>query len=239
MKTHIVSRFAHLLAQKQRQAYWLPLVLLLVALACKILKPGHYAGWIQEDGVLESIQLACFLLTTCMAGLVSLQLLSQTRYMAAVLWGLFALACLFISMEEISWGQRFFETQAAVDKTVNLQGETNLHNHKHLQIWFLFAYLLIGLVGSVGIRFFKSLDWLLPSPTLLWYYLPVFLFYLHILIGAGIASDYGIHWLVPSRSLLYPKLLLYKDQEVIEVLLGLGFFMHACFIYADLKCRAS
>ncbi|MDP8566382.1 hypothetical protein [Methylophilus aquaticus] len=239
MMTHMFSRLAQLLAKKQRQVYWLPIVLLMVAFGCKILSPAHYARWIQEDGVLESIQLLCFLLTTYMSIRVSLHLLSMTRYMAGLLWGLFALACLFISMEEISWGQRFFEIQPAVDKTVNLQGETNLHNHKHLQIWFLFGYLLIGLVGSVGIKVFRQLHWLLPSPTLLWYFLPVFLFYLHLLIGAGIASDYGIQWLVPARSLLHPQLLLYKDQEVIEVLLGLGFFMHACFVYADLKWRAS
>lgn len=238
MMTPMFSLLAQRLAQKPREIYWLPLVLLLVALACKILKPGLYARWIQEDGMLESIQLLCFLMTTCMAVMVSLQLFSQTRYIAGILWVLFALACLFISMEEISWGQRFFESQPVVDKTINLQGETNLHNHKHLQIWFAFAYLLIGLVGSVGIKVFRQLHWLLPSPNLLWYFLPVFLFNVHMFIGAGIASDFGVHWLVPARDLLHPQQLLYKDQEVIEVLLALGFFMHACLVYSDLNWRA-
>lgn len=198
-----------------------------------------YGYLIQEDGVLETIQLLFFVLTTCMAILVTRLLVSRKRVFAAFLWVLFACACFFISMEEISWGQRFLSTATTVDKSINLQGETNLHNHKHLQIWFALAYLLIGLVGSIGIRVFKRLSWLLPTQTLLWYFLPVFIFNLHMLIGAGLASDFGISWLMPARDLLDPRQLLYKDQEVIELLLALGFYLHASWVAASLAKEAA
>lgn len=239
MKKNLLMTLARQSLKHAQLFFWLPIVLLLTALTIKFLLPECYVYLIQEDGVLESIQLLCFVLTTGMALSVMYLLASRKRLFAAILWGLFALACFFISMEEISWGQRFLSAATPVDKSINLQGETNLHNHKHLQIWFALAYLLIGLIGSMGVRVFKQLSWLLPTQILLWYFLPVFLFNLHMLIGAGIASDFGIRWLVPARDLLDPSQLLYKDQEVIEVLLAMGFYLHASWVAATLDKEPS
>lgn len=232
-ESRLISLANHFLIHA-RLIFWLPILFFVVFFTIKCIMPEGYLYLIQEDGVLETMQLLFFVIATCMAFQVMRLLVSRKRLFAAILWGLFALACFFISMEEISWGQRFLSSATTVDKSINLQGETNLHNHKHLQIWFALAYLLIGLVGSAGIRVFKQLSWLLPSKVLLWYFLPVFIFNLHMLIGAGVASDVGVTWLVPVRDLHDPRLLLYKDQEVIEVLLALGFYLHACWVAASL-----
>jgi len=52
---------------------------------------------------------------------------SQGTY--RVFFGLLAIACLYVVMEEISWGQRIFSIESPdLFKRHNLQGETNLHN---------------------------------------------------------------------------------------------------------------
>ena len=66
----------------------------------------------------------------------------------------FSIALLFISMEEIAWGQWFigFETPATW-KSINMQGETTLHNIVGLQGKSEIFQLIFGFGGLVGILF--------------------------------------------------------------------------------------
>ena len=78
---------------------------------------------------------------------------------------------LIIGMEEISWGQQLFgfETPYSM-KTMNVQGETNLHNMQALQghsEWFRLLFGLAGLCGILlsrysGFRRIAVPSWLFP-----------------------------------------------------------------------------
>lgn len=86
--------------------------------------PVAYIWATYEDLVGEWIQFwslfAAFVLSAKLA-------LGPGRF--RLIFGMLTLSCLYVAMEEISWGQRLFGfASPAFFKAHNLQGETNLHN---------------------------------------------------------------------------------------------------------------
>jgi hypothetical protein len=109
---------------------WLPLAFLAMALVTANLWPAFYERWIDgEHGVMESLQA----LHTFIGLLVALSAIPLARarrrpWLVAYL-ALAALACFYVTGEEISWGQHFFGWSTPEDwAEINDQGETNLHN---------------------------------------------------------------------------------------------------------------
>ena len=86
--------------------------------------PFAYIWATYEDLVGEWAQFYFFLL----ALIISVRLaFSSSAY--RLFFALLGLACLYVVLEEISWGQRIFGWESpAYFKSKNLQGETNLHN---------------------------------------------------------------------------------------------------------------
>jgi tetratricopeptide repeat protein len=86
--------------------------------------PMAYIWATYEDLFGEWTQFWLFVVTF----LVSVRILfSRTRY--RVTFALLAISCLYVSLEEISWGQRIFNFDSPdFFKQHNLQSETNLHN---------------------------------------------------------------------------------------------------------------
>lgn len=107
----------------------------------------------------------------------------NSRY--RLFFGLLAVSCLYVVLEEISWGQRIFGFKSPdFFKTENLQGETNIHNFltgpygttlKHTIAYVLAAALAIyGLALPLAVRRrWRFAEWLdargLATPPLyLW-----------------------------------------------------------------------
>lgn len=84
---------------------------------------------IGEDGVVEWLTVAGFLLAFILA-LVRARDYSRLGKTAAVVFYIFlGMICLFVIGEELSWGQRIFKAQSdSFFLQHNLQRETNLHN---------------------------------------------------------------------------------------------------------------
>jgi tetratricopeptide (TPR) repeat protein len=110
--------------------------------------PLAYIWATYEDLIGEWGQTYFFLSATILSVLVAIQR-SQYRWFFMVL----AVACSYVVLEEISWGQRIFDFSTPdFLKSRNLQGEANLHNlltgpHKTLLKDFISVGVAIGLLG--------------------------------------------------------------------------------------------
>ena len=118
---------------------------------------AHEASFLSltvEDGWIENGQVVLFLLAGLLSAAISRMLRRAHRTGWAVLYGVFALALVWVAGEEISWGQRFFVFQTpGWFRIRNVQGEANLHNidavSKLLDV--VVQYALIGLSCLSGI----------------------------------------------------------------------------------------
>ena len=115
--------------------------------------PFGIFGWLQnEDGLMEWGSVALLILSAINA--FRLQKQSQQGWDRIGWLLLFVLCCLFIG-EEISWGERLHGAGIDAIRSVNTQGETNLHNIAIFQgkgllhLGWAGLGLLLGLAGYV------------------------------------------------------------------------------------------
>lgn len=108
-------------------------------LALAYLRPGEYDALMQEDRLVEWWTAALFLA----AAALTLGKAIKARRLGDVLVALF---CLFVALEEVSWGQRLLGyTPPAVFLEHNTQQETTLHNFADVfgkPKWVLSAILM-------------------------------------------------------------------------------------------------
>lgn len=107
---------------------------------------GAFRLVLNEDGVAEYLQLACWVGIGIFAAAIAVsRWRSGHRWQALIFVGV-ALAAVFAAGEEISWGQRVlgFETPENLLE-INVQGETTLHNIGRS----LFAFNLLLVVTSL------------------------------------------------------------------------------------------
>lgn len=109
----------------------------------------------QENHPIEILTFLVFLIE----GTMGLQLSYRTKkagegILVHGFYLFFSMALLFIAMEEIAWGQWFigFETPE-IWKSINMQGETTLHNIVGLQGKSEIFQLIFGVGGLIGIVF--------------------------------------------------------------------------------------
>lgn len=112
----------------------------------------------QENHPIEILTFLVFFI----AGVMGLQLSYKTKKAGEKIFVygfyiFFSIALLFIAMEEIAWGQWVigFETPETW-KSINMQGETTLHNIVGLQGKSEIFQLIFGIGGLVGILFSYS-----------------------------------------------------------------------------------
>ncbi|MDA9762260.1 hypothetical protein N9C84_04245 [Desulfobacterales bacterium] len=115
--------------------------------------PFGIFGWLQnEDGLMEWGSVALLILSAINA--FRLQKQSQQGWDRIGWLLLFVLCCLFIG-EEISWGERLHGAGIDAIRSINTQGETNLHNIAIFQgkgllhLGWAGLGLLLGLAGFV------------------------------------------------------------------------------------------
>jgi hypothetical protein len=111
-----------------------------------------------------------------------------------LVWGFylaFGIALLLVSMEEVAWGQAFFDwSTPEAWRAINVQGETTLHNLEPLQGragYFRILFALGGLIGILIGRFavFRPI----AAPTLL----------LPWLLAIGMEAGASFYWLIVER----------------------------------------
>ena len=199
---------------------------------------SHVKWFYWEDGVSEWWSAATYLASGVMAAFVARLLIGLGHPRIGLVHVIFAVAFIFLALEEVSWGQRLFgwSTPEALG-SVNEQDEITLHNLTSLRDAFYGVMLwaaILALAGSVvrvvlhHHRRVTTADFILPSLVLAPALLMIFI------------------WIHSNNS--YPgnlprMLITYFDlgpvaTEVSEVILGLGLvllLLLLLYTYSNLK----
>ena len=168
--------------------------------------PFGIFGWLQnEDGLMEWGSVALLILSAINA--FRLQKQSQQRWERLGWLLLLVLFCLFIG-EEISWGERLHGAGIDAIRSINTQGETNLHNIAVFQEKGLLhlGWASLGLAGFV----FRTAP-LIPATRLTLYFTLPAIWYL----GFEFCRKAGECLItVPNH------------QEIYELLIIAGLYLH-------------
>ncbi|TLM85782.1 hypothetical protein [Pseudarthrobacter sp. NamE5] len=208
-----------------RQALLLALLPFVLAALVAAMVPFKelYLWLVSEDSLIEWLQFLCLLGACIFLPTITFRLFRSGLARIAVLYGLVTLGVLFLTGEEISWGQRIFGWNTPEDlQEVNRQGETTVHNIRGVQELVPFAMLFAGLYGAaaplvsaaLGERWKRSLDKNLLVPPLC--LVPAFL----------LAAGYRLF-----RLLIWPQpaLVISEYGEVMELCLYLGLALFCWF----------
>lgn len=209
-----------------------PLFFIAGALAMKMLLPGLNRFLIKEDGLVESATALGFLLAGGIALLLALRLHRDRRSLLALLHMGLAIGMVFAMLEEISWGQRILNLEPSEYFVENsTKAEINVHNLKQFPLWI--AFLAVGFYGAFSRllvppalrrRFPLEVELLTPRLAVSAYFFMTFAIHTYMEyvyhtimrpMGIVIRRDYG--W--------EDHLIIGKDQEVLELLLAMGFLI--------------
>lgn len=199
-----------------------PLAFLAGYAVVRVAAPEAVPRLIKEDGALEYLQVLLYAAAACVALLVAIRSHSTWVRWAFVVFGL---ACAFVALEEVSWGERLlgFDPPESI-RNLNTQDEMSLHNLAPVQRFLHFAYILAGIVAGLGwwvakglpARLRREVGAILPDRHTALLFLPVAGFYAYMEI-TGLPT---VGWL---RS---------QDQEVFETL-----FAGGCAVFAWRRLR--
>lgn len=123
--------------------------ILAVVVAATVPFRDFYLWLVEEDSLIEWMQFGCLVGAIVFLVVITSRLLQRRHVGMAALYGAVALGVLFLTGEEISWGQRIFGwgTPEALQE-VNRQGETTVHNIRGVQEFVPYAMLLASLYGT-------------------------------------------------------------------------------------------
>ena len=129
---------------------WLPIVgAAFVALAR--VNRHFYDVLTMEDGPIEWGQFVFYALACGASAGVAIKRFQTGHRWQGLLFAGLALGLLFISGEEIAWGQRIFGLQTPEElKEINHQGEITVHNIRAVQYTLSFVMFLGGLYGMLA-----------------------------------------------------------------------------------------
>ena len=148
----------------------------------------------REDSLIEWMQLTAFATASIFALLLSRRLARAGARRAAVAYLLFGLGCLFVTGEELDWGQRLLG-YATPERLLEINESqiTSAHNIRGVSGLFIAAQLGAGLCGSVGAWI---VNWRFPGAGRL-FVPPLFLTssFLVVLVWRGIGP------IVPNENL--------------------------------------
>ncbi len=163
-----------------------------------------------EDGPLEWIQFFLYLSAGFLAISCIRKRVKDGLNLNLIIWGLLAFLCLFVAGEEISWGERITGFGFDAIRNLNSQGESNIHNLHYFHHLLLDPSFEISciLFGWLGWKYLPKLD-ALPAKKYSLYFLFVALFYLYFDISFSSTVEQ-----------------IRNDQEIFELLMALGLFLH-------------
>lgn len=150
-----------------------------------------FARLSKEDKLVESLQVVVLLFGVYFALNLAKKTSAVGKYILTVLFSVAVVGLFFVAMDEISWGQRIFNTRTPdVLMRNNVQEETTVHNLSYFQEKVGVGYLIIGVYGSLAwliapliVGRHKSLKYFVPPWYLSGYFLLGFLYNLYSLIN--------------------------------------------------------
>lgn len=206
----------------QKVLYFLAPLFIVFMIVIDITNPHLRHVLTQEDGPFEILQFLFFLLSAFFSFLKAKQYFPNQK-MLATLWLIFSIGMLFVSFEEISWGQRILNIETPETlRNINYQDETTIHNIGFFQTYIYIPYILIAIWGTVGRKFLPTFT---PGSHLTIYFASVGLYYftsefVYFYYNIGDADRTSVmRW-----------------QEVSELLLAFGVL---AFTYEALSSRLS
>lgn len=196
----------------------IPIAFVLICITIRLLSKDFYVQFVEEDGPIELATSLAYFLAFLVTVPITLKFHRRQHRIFALLYGLLGLGFLFVSGEEISWGQRYIGFQSPeFFGTYNLQSEVTLHNLVHGQIVHI-VYAVISFYGvfarflvprSIRAAMSSGLDYFIPGRSLMTFFLIPLVYF---------SIPLSIIWTRP----LYGYLT-YREQEPSEFLLSLGF----------------
>lgn len=198
----------------------------------------------REDSPVEYLTAAVYAVGSILAFGLTLRFRRRRELLYATLTAFLAAGMLFVGLEEISYGQRIFGWESTgVFAENNLQSETNLHNFVARYPLHM-AFILVGLYGTVAFvlvpkagsrllpRRYEGLTKLITPPWFLAsYFFPTFLLYAYYdYLSPVLAAAFGEGW-DWQRGRGGERFIIGKDQEPVELILGMGFLLFVISLY--------
>lgn len=217
-----------------------PIILALIFLSIKIWLPETYKFIVQEDSVIEYFQAAFFFLASIFAFLIFKRFLKGRWIFHSILYGGLFLGLFFITMEEISWGQRIFNIEnPEYFNQNNMQEEISLHNLNKVNNLMSELYIMIGLFGSFGWLFVYGINLKQRIPFVnfyvpQWFISSYFFFVLFTNTLFSYIRPFAVNELGIDE-LEIGNFFIYRDQEPAELLLSMGFLLFVVVNYFRLK----
>ena len=197
----------------------LPLFLtLIVILIQSIVGAESWKKMNTEGGIIEYGTSFAYILAFIFAIPIGKLFLQKKHKLLGYFYYLLAVFCLFIALEELSWGQRFIGVKSPeFFETYNSKSELSLHNLVWLETYLYYGFIILGILGGLSWLIVKLLDrkrkikniyykYLFPS----WF---ISSFFLLVCIYFSI-----LQYLSQWENLLTPL------KEFMELTLSLGFF---------------
>ncbi len=176
--------------------------------------PVAYNYFTSEDRWIECATFVFYFI----AGLLILRMITITPAVRRPGYVLLCLGLFFVAMEEISWGQRFFNLHTPqILAQNNLQAELTLHNASFFPAEKLLFYVIIiwAVFLPVILHRLKALDALLKSIGI-------------PLVPFEIQSYFVLGFLFKNVALVI------RSEEIGECLIGLGFLLFSIDIYCQM-----
>lgn len=216
---------------------WLVLLLLAAQFGTKALVSDdaiYTAIFETEFGVVELLT-AILLLPAAALALMSARLFWRAgQAIEAILLVGFALACLFLCGEEVSWGQHVFQWSSPdyfVDN--NIQGETNLHNMEYFNKKVLKLVVIIGIaVGGLVVPILARIQPGLfgPGANRIARFMPT-----HVVVPTAIivlVSHIGVKVLLNRYGIDTARDVIgISVREMTELYISIFFFLYALSLY--------
>jgi hypothetical protein len=210
-----------------------PIVLFVTALLIKVGHPDVYLLSIQEDSAIEYAQFVFYFVAAALSAFLSVRFIKVKLPLYGTLYCLLAIGLLFVSFEEISWGQRIFNIpNPPYFQENNSQKEISIHNLKSIQPKLHRLYILVGAYGAftwvfarrylsrASVKIKNLIKFVVPD----WFISSYFFFVFFVYVVFEFVSK-------PRRV----GFLLWRDQEPAELLLSLGFL--AFVVSSNLKLK--
>lgn len=212
-----------------------PIICSLLFLGLKIMAPGIYRPAIQEDSIIEYMQASFYFLSSIIAFIIAIRFLYYRLVLHGILYLLLFIGLLFITNEEISWGQRILAMQTPTYfKTHNTQKEISIHNLEYIQPYLRNIYILVGLYGTfawflfykikatrINILRFIVPEWFISS----YFYALLFIYICFYYISPFVLYHFG------NEHFRIGAFLIWRDQEPAELLCALGFLIFTIVNY--------
>lgn len=192
-----------------------PVVVLTCAYFLQTLDYVFFRWLVQEDGPVETAQVVILLIAVYCSLKLFIIHKAKDRLMAGLMLLAFA-GLIFITGEEISWGQRIFQWDTPEHfAEINMQRETNVHNLEQVFATTIRLYILITFYGAFAWIFapLVSRFWpaeriahLVPSGLLMGYFVPSLVYNIYRVVSNIRPMD---RWEETTELLLYMGIMLH------------------------------